>query len=171
MYLSHHLLIHLFNKLCLRASSVLRTEFTMVTTTGPTSVSTSTCPGLVGAHVQGELCWWTLLKVLGCKHSWFSIGRMDSACMHTACCRVSDLLKTKGNFLVAIELLTLSSGLLQRRVNTFGVLLILLSSRVVERGTGWELSSWALMLTCPSPSFSFFPSIADDNIYSSVSLL
>lgn len=65
--------------------------------------------------VGGGPCLWgavlaeALLKVLGGRCSWFSVGRLDSAWVCTACSWVSDLLKTKKNVLVAMEFLILSS--------------------------------------------------------------
>ena len=54
----------------------------------------------------------TLLKVLGCRCSWFSVSRLDSARVCSAFFWVSELLKTKKNFPVTMEFWTLSSGLL-----------------------------------------------------------
>lgn len=52
-----------------------------------------------GPCLGGAMMVETLLKVLGCRCSWFSVGRLDSARVCSALFWVSELLKTKKIFL------------------------------------------------------------------------
>lgn len=83
----------------------------MVNTKDPTSTSTSTSTELEVAFVSGETMLVDTLEGAGLQAQ-LVLCRQDGLCLRAHCLlhRVSDLLKTKGNFLVAMELLSLSSG-------------------------------------------------------------
>lgn len=88
-----HPLIQLCNKYCLWASSVPCTEVALM---NKPKAGRGIC---MGSYVVDSY------EVSSCR-LWFSVTRMDSA-MHCLLLRVSNLLKTEKNFVVATEFFTL----------------------------------------------------------------
>lgn len=112
IYVSIHLLVHLFNKHCLRVSSPLCLVLSLPWWTRLIIFYLYKATARGGPCLGGALLVETLLKVLGCRCSWFSVGRLDTARVCSAFLWVSELLKTKKIFPVAMEFWILSSGLL-----------------------------------------------------------